>query len=86
MKELEGSTVAVTGGTGSFGSTIARDLLGRGVAGINILSRDEAKQVAASVTGFFAILAEWSRANMPKPANDDSDVATCDDEGAHDDC
>lgn len=50
------------------------------------LSRDEAKQVAASMTGFFAVLAEWSRADMPKPANDDSDVATCDDEGAHDDC
>lgn len=50
------------------------------------LSRDEAKQIASSVTGFFAVLAEWSRADMPKPANDDSDVATCDDEGAHDDC
>jgi hypothetical protein len=50
------------------------------------LSRDEAKQVAASVTGFFAVLVEWSRAEMPKPANDDSDVATCDGEGAHDDC
>ncbi len=29
------------------------------------LSRDEAKQIAASVTGFFAVLAEWSRADMP---------------------
>lgn len=46
MKELEGSTVTVTGGTGSFGSTIAMDLLGRGVAGIHIFSRDEAKQDA----------------------------------------
>lgn len=50
------------------------------------LSRDEAKQVAASMTGFFAVLVEWSRAEMPRPANDDSDVATCNDEGAHDDC
>jgi len=50
------------------------------------LSRDEAKQVAASVTGFFAVLAEGPGANMPKPANDDRDVTTCDDEGAHDDC
>ncbi len=50
------------------------------------LSRDEAKQIASSVTGFFAVLVEWSRDEMPKPANDDSDVTTCDDEGAHDDC
>ena len=33
-------------GTGSFGSTMAADLLGRGVGGINIFSRDEAKQDA----------------------------------------
>ena len=39
------------------------------------LSRDEAKQIAANVTGFFAVLAEWSRADMPDPANDNGDTA-----------
>lgn len=49
------------------------------------LSRDEAKQIAASVTGFFAVLAEWSRADIPDPANDNGDAATAGDEGVHDD-
>lgn len=39
-----GSRVVITGGTGSFGATMARDLLERGAAQVNILSRDEAKQ------------------------------------------
>lgn len=43
---MAGATVAITGGTGSFGSTMVKDLLGRGVAAIHILSRDEAKQDA----------------------------------------
>lgn len=34
----------ITGGTGSFGSTMARALLREGVAQIRVLSRDEAKQ------------------------------------------
>jgi UDP-N-acetylglucosamine 4,6-dehydratase/5-epimerase len=41
---MSGATVAITGGTGSFGSTMAAHLLGRGVDTIHILSRDEAKQ------------------------------------------
>jgi hypothetical protein len=49
------------------------------------LSRDEAKQIAASVMGFFAVLAEWSRADMPDPANDNGDAATSGDEGVRDD-
>lgn len=40
----EGATVLVTGGTGSFGHTVARKLLERDVAEIRIFSRDEAKQ------------------------------------------
>ncbi|TRY18363.1 NAD-dependent epimerase/dehydratase family protein [Tessaracoccus rhinocerotis] len=44
MQALDGSVVAITGGTGSFGSTMAGHLLGRGVRQVNILSRDEAKQ------------------------------------------
>ena len=34
------------------------------------LSREDARQIAENVTGFFALLAEWSRAEMPLPAND----------------
>ena len=39
-----GSTVAITGGTGSFGNTMVRRLLTRGVGAVHVLSRDEAKQ------------------------------------------
>lgn len=41
---LAGATIAITGGTGSFGSTMASHLLGMGVSRVNIFSRDEAKQ------------------------------------------
>ncbi len=34
------------------------------------LSPEEARQIAANVTGFFSVLAEWSRAEMLTPAND----------------
>jgi hypothetical protein len=34
------------------------------------LSREDVRQIAENVTGFFAVLAEWSRAEMPVPAND----------------
>ncbi|WP_151084276.1 polysaccharide biosynthesis protein [Nocardioides cynanchi] len=40
----DGSTVLVTGGTGSFGGTMARRLLDGDVAEVRILSRDELKQ------------------------------------------
>ncbi len=40
----EGKRILVTGGTGSFGHTVAEKLLLRGVEEIRILSRDEAKQ------------------------------------------
>lgn len=43
---IRDSVVTITGGTGSFGSTMAMDLLRKGVGGINIFSRDEAKQDA----------------------------------------
>jgi hypothetical protein len=45
------------------------------------LNIDEAKQIAAGVTGFFSILAEWSRAELPAPANDNTGTASPDDEG-----
>lgn len=41
---LSGATVLVTGGTGSFGSTITRKMLTGDCAEVRILSRDEAKQ------------------------------------------
>ena len=44
--EIAGSTVTITGGTGSFGSTMVRHLLANGVGEVRILSRDEAKQDA----------------------------------------
>ena len=34
------------------------------------LTNEDARQIAENVTGFFSILAEWSRAEMPTPAND----------------
>ena len=42
--DYEGARVLVTGGTGSFGNTVARRLLERDVSEIRVLSRDEAKQ------------------------------------------
>ena len=44
MKSFDDSVVTITGGTGSFGSTMAVNLLEKGVRQINIFSRDEAKQ------------------------------------------
>jgi len=44
--KIAGSTVTITGGTGSFGSTMVRHLLANDVAEVRILSRDEAKQDA----------------------------------------
>ena len=41
---LDAKTVLITGGTGSFGKTMANYLLDRGCKEIRILSRDEAKQ------------------------------------------
>jgi hypothetical protein len=42
------------------------------------LSREEARQIAENVTGFFAILAEWLRAELPVPANDAAKPSTSD--------
>lgn len=41
---MAGSTVVITGGTGSFGRTMVKHLLADGVDTIHVLSRDEAKQ------------------------------------------
>ncbi len=34
------------------------------------LSREDARQISETMTGFFSVLAEWSRAELPSPAND----------------
>jgi hypothetical protein len=44
------------------------------------LSREDARQIAENVTGFFSILVEWSRAKMPLPANDIANPEASDDE------
>jgi hypothetical protein len=49
------------------------------------LSRDEAKQIADNVAGFFSILAEWSRAEPPVAANDNTGTATPDHAEGRDD-
>ena len=41
---LKSSVVTITGGTGSFGSTMVRHLLTEGVAEVRVFSRDETKQ------------------------------------------
>ncbi|MEO5920239.1 MAG: SDR family NAD(P)-dependent oxidoreductase [Pseudolysinimonas sp.] len=46
MRDYTGKKVLITGGTGSFGHTVARSLLDNGAAEVRVLSRDEAKQDA----------------------------------------
>lgn len=43
-RKVSGAVVTITGGTGSFGSTMAKHLLTRDVEEVRIFSRDEAKQ------------------------------------------
>jgi UDP-glucose 4-epimerase len=45
-RKIAGSVVTITGGTGSFGSTMAKHVLENGVGELRIFSRDEAKQDA----------------------------------------
>lgn len=43
-RQIRDSIVTITGGTGSFGSTMAKYLLTQGVSEVRIFSRDESKQ------------------------------------------
>jgi UDP-N-acetylglucosamine 4,6-dehydratase len=43
-KKVKGSVVTITGGTGSFGSTMLKHLLDQGAAEVRVFSRDESKQ------------------------------------------
>jgi hypothetical protein len=45
------------------------------------LNREDARQIAENLTGFFTILAEWSRAEMPVLANDNGELAVTADSG-----
>jgi hypothetical protein len=42
------------------------------------LSSEDARQIIENVTGFFAILADWSRAELRVPANDIAKPSTSD--------
>jgi hypothetical protein len=42
------------------------------------LSREDARQIIENVAGFFAILADWSRAELRVPANDIAKPSTSD--------
>lgn len=44
MQDFIDKTLMITGGTGSFGSTVLRHFLGSGIGEIRIFSRDEKKQ------------------------------------------
>lgn len=49
------------------------------------LSREDARQIAENITGFFAILAEWSRAERLAAANDNNAQAAANGgEASHD--
>jgi hypothetical protein len=38
------------------------------------LSREDARHIVENVTGFFNILTEWSRAEVPAPSNDNGAI------------
>lgn len=46
---------------------------------------EEARHIASNVTGFFALLAEWARAEMPPRANDPGKPDASDNGEARDD-
>jgi hypothetical protein len=50
------------------------------------LSREDARQIAENLTGFFAVLAEWSRAETPVPANDTAKPSRSDDGEVRHEC
>jgi hypothetical protein len=44
------------------------------------LSREDGRQIVENITGFFGLLAKWSRAETPSPPNDRGKSTTFDDE------
>jgi hypothetical protein len=49
------------------------------------LTDEDARRINENITGFFAILAEWSRVETGPPANDTGMPATSDNEEARND-
>jgi hypothetical protein len=49
------------------------------------LTDEDARQISENVTGFFSILAEWSRAEVLPPANDIGKPVASDDKEVHHD-
>jgi hypothetical protein len=47
------------------------------------LSREDAREIVENLTGFFGLLAEWSRAEMPSPAIDTGKSAAANNEETH---
>ena len=45
------------------------------------LSREDARQIAENVAGFFSILREWSQASMPAPNHDNREPTVTRDSG-----
>ena len=45
------------------------------------VSREDARQIAENVTGFFSILREWSSASVPAPNNENCAVSGSDEPG-----
>lgn len=39
------------------------------------VSQEDARQIAENMVGFFSVLAEWSRAETPRAANDNRPTA-----------
>ena len=48
------------------------------------LTDEDARQINENATGFFALLAEWSRAESPSPANDTGKADLPNGEARHD--
>ena len=49
------------------------------------LTDEDVRQIAENVTGLFSILAEWSTAEIPTPANDAGKPVASDDKEVHHD-
>ena len=49
------------------------------------LTHKDARQISENITGFFSIIAEWSRAEVPTPANDTGKPVASDNEEVRDD-
>ncbi len=49
------------------------------------LTDEDARQISENITGFFTVLAEWSRVDMPTPANNTGKPVASDKQEVRDD-